>query len=282
MAVVTMKELLETGVHFGHQTKRWNPRMKQYIYGVRNGIYIIDLMKTLKKFKEAYRFVRDAVSDGGTVLFVGTKKQAQNVIFEESQRCGMYYVNFRWLGGMLTNFSTIQNSIRKLEELELLLSESAESLTKKEYMRHAKEKEKLERNLSGIRTMTKLPVAVFVIDPQMERIAVNEAAKLHIPVVGIVDTNCDPSKVDYVIPGNDDAIRAIKLITSRIADAVIEGQHLYQSRLTRDVEVKPQSNVARDFDKKPAPPPAPPVEKKPKTAPIDDLTFDDDWDDERA
>jgi len=222
---VSMKQLLEAGVHFGHQSKRWNPRMKKYIFGERNGIYIIDLQKTLRKFKDSYQFVRSVVAQGETVLFVGTKKQAQDAILEESQRCEMFYVRHRWLGGMLTNFATIQKSIERMKKLEEMKASGVfESLPKKEVLRLEKQWEKMKKVLDGIRDMDKLPGAVFVVDPKRERIAVNEANKLEIPVIAIVDTNCDPEGIDYVIPGNDDAIRSIKLITSKIADAVIEGR----------------------------------------------------------
>lgn len=224
MAVVTMKQLLEAGVHFGHQTRRWNPKMKPFIFTERNGIYIIDLQKTVRKIDEAYDFVKRVVQEGGTILFVGTKKQARNTIKEEAERCGMFYVNERWLGGMLTNFRTIRKRIERLRVLENMEADgSFEVLPKKEVMQLVKEKEKLERFLGGIREMSGLPGAVFVVDPRKERIAVQEARKLGIPVVGIVDTNCDPDEVDYVIPGNDDAIRAVKLICGKMADAVIEG-----------------------------------------------------------
>lgn len=224
MLKVSMKQLLEAGVHFGHQSKRWNPRMKKYIFGERNGIYIIDLQKTLRKFKEAHQFVRTIVAQGETILFVGTKKQAQDAIVEESQRCEMFYVRHRWLGGMLTNFETIRRSIERMKKLEeMKINGIFESLPKREVLKLEKQYEKMKKVLDGIRDMNKLPGAIFVVDPKRERIAVNEANKLEIPVIAIVDTNCDPEGIDYVIPGNDDAIRSIKLITSKIADAVIEG-----------------------------------------------------------
>lgn len=224
MAAVSMKELLEAGVHFGHQTRRWNPKMKEFIFGERNGIYIIDLQKTLRMFKEATRFITEVVSQGGTVLFVGTKRQAQEAIAEEARRCGMYFVNQRWLGGLLTNFITIQKSIDRLKELEEMSTDGRYNLfTKKEVARLERERKALEKNLSGIREMKKLPQALFVIDSKKEEIAVKEANRLRIPVVGIVDTNCDPDDIDCVIPGNDDALRAIKLFVSKIADAVMEG-----------------------------------------------------------
>jgi len=225
MAQITMKELLEAGVHFGHQTKRWNPKMAKYIFGERNGIYIIDLQKTLKKFRDAYLFTRDLAADGGTLLFVGTKKQAQETIAEEAARCGMFYVNQRWLGGTLTNFSTIRKSINHLRRLEEMRDTGEfERLTKKEALGLDRDRAKLEKALFGIKLLDRLPSAVYVIDPRKERIAVAEAQRLAIPLIAIVDTNCDPTGIDYPIPGNDDAIRAIRLITSRIADAVIEGR----------------------------------------------------------
>ncbi|MBI3457140.1 MAG: 30S ribosomal protein S2 [Candidatus Rokubacteria bacterium] len=225
MSQITMKELLEAGVHFGHQTKRWNPKMAKYIFGERNGIYIIDLQKTLKKFREAYLFVRNLAADGGTLLLVGTKKQAQETIAEESARCGMFYVNQRWLGGTLTNFATIRKSINHLRRLEEMRETGEfERLTKKEALGLERERAKLEKALVGIKQMDRLPSVVYIIDPRKERIAVAEAQKLAIPIIAIVDTNCDPTGIDHPIPGNDDAIRAIRLITSRIADAIIEGR----------------------------------------------------------
>jgi len=225
MSIVSMKQLLEAGVHFGHQTRRWNPKMKEYIFTERNGIYIIDLQKTVKKIEEAYEFVKNLSAEGGNILFVGTKKQAQESIQEEAQRCGMFYVNQRWLGGMLTNFKTIRRRIDRLNELEKMEEEGLFNvLPKKEVLNLKHEKERLEKNLSGIKNMTELPQAVFIVDPRKERIAVQEARKLEIPIVAIVDTNCDPDEIDYVIPGNDDAIRAVKLLTEKIADAVIEGR----------------------------------------------------------
>jgi len=230
LVTVTMKEMLEAGVHFGHQTRRWNPRMKQFIFGARNGIYIIDLKKTSRQLREALAFVSDLAARGGLVLFVGTKRQAQEVVVEEAQRSSMYYIDQRWLGGTLTNFSTIRKSIARLTELEETTSgEDGEKLTKKERAKLDKELAKLEKTLSGIKTMPKLPQAVFVIDPHREKIAVAEANKLGIPVVAIVDTNCDPEPIDFPIPGNDDAIRAIKLFASRFADAIIEGRQIWES-----------------------------------------------------
>jgi small subunit ribosomal protein S2 len=223
--VVAMKELLEAGVHFGHQVKRWHPKMKKFIFGERNGIYIIDLQKTVKGLEEAYNFVRNTTLAGTSVLFVGTKKQSQDAIHEEATRAGAYFVNQRWLGGMLTNFSTITKSIEKLKKFDAMKEDGTlEILTKKEAASIEKERGKLEKNLSGIKDMPSLPGAVFIVDPKKERIAVHEARKLSIPIIAIVDTNCDPDEVDYVIPGNDDAIRAIKLITSKMADAVVEGK----------------------------------------------------------
>jgi len=225
LAVITMKSLLEAGVHFGHQTRRWNPKMAPYIFTERNGIYIIDLQKTVKKVEEAYNFIRDLVTDGKAVLFVGTKKQAQETIQDEAERCGMFYVNQRWLGGMLTNFKTINRSISRLQELERMKGDgSFDVLPKKEVLKLEKELFQLNRFLGGIREMRKLPGALFVVDPRKERIAVAEARKLGIPIVAIVDTNCDPDEIDYVIPGNDDAIRAVKLLTATIANAVIEAK----------------------------------------------------------
>lgn len=225
LAVISMKQLLEAGVHFGHQTRRWNPKMAEYIFTERNGIYIIDLQKTLRKIEEAYDFIRDVVLDGKSVLFVGTKKQAQETIQEEAKRCGMFYVNQRWLGGMLTNFRTINTRIKRLQELEKMQQDGYfEVLPKKEVMQLEKELAKLNRFLGGIREMKNLPGALFIVDPRKERIAVAEARKLGIPIVAIVDTNCDPDEADYVIPGNDDAIRAVKLLTATIANAVIEAK----------------------------------------------------------
>ena len=224
MAVVSMKQLLEAGVHFGHQTRPWHPKMAQYIFTERNGIYIIDLQKTVKKLEEAYDYVRELSANGGTVLFVGTKKQAGDSIREEAERAGAYYVNARWLGGMLTNFETIRKRIRRLEQLRKMEADGTfERLPKKEVVKLNLEIEKLEKYLGGIKEMNKLPTAMFVVDPRKEKIAVAEAHKLGIPVIAIVDTNCDPDEIDYVIPGNDDAIRAVKLISSTMANAIIEG-----------------------------------------------------------
>jgi len=237
MAQITMKRLLEAGVHFGHQTRRWNPKMKPYIFGARNGIYIIDLQKTVRYFKTAYAFVRDVVADGQKVLFVGTKKQAQDSIREEAERSGQFYVNNRWLGGMLTNYTTIKASIERLKKIEAMSTDGTyELLTKKEGLQLDREKAKLEKNLGGIKAMSKLPGAVFIIDPKKEQIAVNEARKLKIPVVAVVDTNCDPDDIDYLIPGNDDAIRAIRLFAAKMADACIEGAELRQAALRTEAE----------------------------------------------
>ncbi len=232
MSSVTMKELLEAGVHFGHQTKRWNPKMKPYIFGARNGIYIIDLQKTVRLFKNAYSFVRECAQAGETILFVGTKKQAQDAIGEEATRCGMYYVNQRWLGGMLTNFATVKQSIDRLKRLDAMFADgSVEAYTKKEALQLEKERQKLEKTLGGIKGMGKIPGALFVVDPKNETIAISEAKKLGISVVAVVDTNCDPDPIDYVIPGNDDAIRAIRLLTSKMADAVLEGAQARDAQL---------------------------------------------------
>ena len=225
MAIVSIKQLLEAGVHFGHHTRRWNPKMAEYIFTERNGIYIIDLQKTIKKFEEAYMYVRDVAAQGGTILFVGTKKQAADAIREEAERCGMYFVNVRWLGGMLTNYKTIRQSINRLNSLEKMQEDGTfDMLPKKEVAQLQKEMYNLEKNLGGIKTMQGIPSAIFIVDPRKEHNAVLEAKKLGIPVIAIVDTNCDPDDADYIIPGNDDAIRAIRLISSVLADAVIEGK----------------------------------------------------------
>lgn len=249
MSSISMKELLEAGVHFGHQTKRWNPKMKPYIFGARNGIYIIDLQKTVRYFKAAYSFVKNAAQDGNTVLFVGTKKQAQDSVAEEAERCGMYYVNQRWLGGMLTNFATVKQSIDRLKRLDAMFEDgTVEAYTKKETLQFNKEREKLQKILGGIKGMNKLPGVMFVIDPKNEEIAVQEANKLGIPVVAIVDTNCDPDPIDHVIPGNDDAIRAIRLLSAKIADAVLEGNQARHAVSQADSEgaddVVVEDNVA--------------------------------------
>jgi small subunit ribosomal protein S2 len=237
MAYVTMKELLEAGVHFGHQTKRWNPKMKPYIFGARNGIYIIDLQKTVRMFKNVYDFVVDTVAGGKPVLFVGTKKQARESIYEEANRCEMFYVHNRWLGGMLTNYQTIKQSIDRLNYLNNIINDgSIELFPKKERLKLEKERVKLDNNLGGIRTMAGLPGAIFVVDPRKEAIAVREGKRLNIPIIAIVDTNCDPDEIDYIIPGNDDAIRAIRLISSRIADACIEGTERLAEKQQADAD----------------------------------------------
>jgi small subunit ribosomal protein S2 len=232
MAVATMKELLEAGVHFGHQTKRWNPKMKPYIFGARNGIYILDLQQTVKLLEIAYEFVRDTIAKGEKILFVGTKRQAQEAIYEEAVRCGMFYVNHRWLGGTLTNFQTIKKSIDKLRELEKIEEHAGfQGLPKKEVLQLQKRGSKLNKYLGGIKEMDRFPGVLFIVDPKREKIAVSEARKIGIPTVAIVDSNCDPDEIDYVIPGNDDAIRAIRLFATKIADAVIEGKRLREEEL---------------------------------------------------
>lgn len=245
MAYVTMKELLEAGVHFGHQTKRWNPKMKPYIFGARNGIYIIDLQKTVRMFKTAYDFVEDTVANGQSVLFVGTKKQARESIYEEANRCEMFFVHNRWLGGMLTNFQTIKQSIDRLNYLNQIQNDDSINLfPKKERLKLGKERGKLDNNLGGIREMRKLPGAIFVVDPKNEAIAVREGIRLNIPIIAVVDTNCDPDEIDYVIPGNDDAIRAIRLLTSRMADACIDGKAKLEER--QQAEADKQDEAAPD------------------------------------
>ena len=232
-----MKELLEAGVHFGHQTKRWNPKMKEFIFGERNGIYIIDLQKTLKMFKEASKFVQDLANDGRIVLFVGTKRQAQDAIAEEAQKCGMFYINQRWLGGLLTNWVTVQKSVKRLKELDEMATDGRyELLPKKEVIKLERERKHLQANLAVIKNMNRLPDAIFVIDSNKEQIAVREARKLGIPVVAVVDTNCDPSEVDYVIPGNDDALRAIRLFTSKISESIAEGAQLMTDKQVADMQ----------------------------------------------
>jgi len=259
MANVTMKEMLEAGVHFGHETKRWDPKMKSYIYGARNGIYIIDLQRTVLLFKEAYNFIRDITAQGEHILFVGTKKQAQDSIYEEATRCNMFYVNRRWLGGMLTNFQTIKKSIDQLNKLEAMKNDDIYSLLpKKEVLQLEKQRKRLEKALGGIKKMDRLPGAIFVVDLKKERIAVSEARKLGIPSVGVVDTNCDPDEIDYVIPGNDDAIRAIRLFSSKIADAVIEGRQIYEKTLQEEEPeegVEPEEEAAVETA-------SPPMEEK--------------------
>ncbi|MGO9620595.1 MAG: 30S ribosomal protein S2 [Desulfobaccales bacterium] len=256
MSYVTMKELLEAGVHFGHQTRRWNPKMAPYIFGARNGIHIIDLQKTVQFFKTAYNYVVERVADGGLVLFVGTKKQAQDAIAEEAKRCGMFYVNHRWLGGMLTNFLTISRSIARLKEFETMKEDGTlRRFPKKEILMMEKKAAKLERSLGGIKNMGRLPDIVYVVDPRKEDIAVLEARKVHVPLVSIVDSNCDPTEIDYPIPGNDDAIRAIRLLTSRVADAVLEGKKLAEERLQGQVD----KEAAAALTAAAAPAPAPEV-----------------------
>ncbi len=248
MATITMKELLEAGVHFGHQTKRWNPKMKEYIFGERNGIYIIDLQKTLKMFKEASRFVQELATDGRIVLFVGTKRQAQDAIAEEATKCGAFYINQRWLGGLLTNWVTVQKSVKRLKELDEMATDCRyELLPKKEVIKLERERKHLQANLAGIKNMSRLPDAVFVIDSNKEQIAVREARKLGIPVVAVVDTNCDPSEVDYVIPGNDDALRAIRLFTSKISESIAEGAQLMTDKQVADMTAATEQAQAREL-----------------------------------
>jgi small subunit ribosomal protein S2 len=250
---IALKDLLEAGVHFGHQTKRWNPKMKQFIFGERNGIYIIDLAKTARLFRDAEQFVGNLAAEGRTVLFVGTKRQAQDAVAEEAQRSGMFFVNQRWLGGLLTNFSTIQRSLARLRDLEAMETDGRyESLSKKEIAQIEKEKRKLQKNLEGIRHMSRLPDALFVVDTRKEKIAVDEARKLKIPVIGVVDTNCDPDEVDYVIPGNDDALRAIRLFASRIADAIVAGRGIADANRT-DEEGEGDDRGRRPRPNRPAP-----------------------------
>jgi len=255
---IEIKDLLDAGVHFGHQTRRWNPKMKPYIFGARNGIYIVDLIKTAKLCGEAEAFVRDLAANGKTVLFVGTKRQAQDLVGEEAKRCNMFFVNQRWLGGLLTNFVTIQRSIGRLRDLEAMAEDGRyDTFSKKEIARIEKEKRKLHKNLDGIRTMSRIPDAVFVVDTQQEKIAVDEARKLKIPVIGIVDTNCDPGDVDYVIPGNDDALRSIRLLLSRIADAAIAGRGLRDARQKTAADVKSSGTEATSATAPKKPEPAP-------------------------
>jgi small subunit ribosomal protein S2 len=242
-----MKELLEAGVHFGHQTKRWNPKMKEFIFGERNGIYIIDLQKTLKMFKEASKFVQDLAADGKIVLFVGTKRQAQDAIAEEATKCGGFYINQRWLGGLLTNWVTVQKSVKRLKELDDMATDGRyELLPKKEVIKLERERKHLQANLAGIKNMTRLPDAIFVIDSNKEQIAVREARKLGIPVVAVVDTNCDPTEVDYVIPGNDDALRAIRLFTSKISESIAEGAQLMTDKQIADLSAATEQAKAQE------------------------------------
>lgn len=244
MSSIGVKDLLEAGVHFGHQTKRWNPKMKPFIFGERNGIYILDLGRTAKLYREAAEFATSIAANGGTLLFVGTKRQAQDAIAEEAQRCGMFFVNQRWLGGLLTNFTTIQRSLARLRELEAMKTdERYQTLSKKEIARLEKEQRKLAKNLDGIRGMARLPDAVFIVDTKHEQIAVDEARKLKIPVIGIVDTNCDPDEVDYIIPGNDDALRSIRLFAAGMADAVMAGRGLSESAAATDGKPRPEATA---------------------------------------
>jgi len=248
LATITMKELLEAGVHFGHQTKRWNPKMKEYIFGERNGIYIIDLQKTLKMFKEASKFVQELATEGKIVLFVGTKRQAQDAIAEEATKCGGFYINQRWLGGLLTNWVTVQKSVKRLKELDEMATDGRyELLPKKEVIKLERERKHLQANLAGIKNMSRLPDAVFVIDSNKEQIAVREARKLGIPVVAVVDTNCDPSEVDYVIPGNDDALRAIRLFTSKISESIAEGAQLMTDKQVADMTAATEQAQAQEM-----------------------------------
>ncbi|WP_042396864.1 30S ribosomal protein S2 [Geomicrobium sp. JCM 19037] len=247
MAVISMKQLLEAGVHFGHQTRRWNPKMDRYIFTERNGIYIIDLQKTVKKVDECYKYVRDLAADGGKVLFVGTKKQAQDSVREEAERAGMYYINQRWLGGTLTNFETIKKRIKRLKDLEKMQEDGTfEVLPKKEVILLQKEMDRLEKFLGGIKDMKGLPDAIYIVDPRKERIAVAEAHKLNIPIISIVDTNCDPDEIDYVIPGNDDAIRAVRLLTSKMADAIVEASQGDEEEVAANEESKEAAVTAAD------------------------------------
>src|SRR5690625_3002344 len=254
MSVISMKQLLEAGVHFGHQTRRWNPKMKKYIFTERNGIYIIDLQKTVKKINEAYNFVRDLSADGGTVLFVGTKKQAQESVRDEALRSGMFYVNQRWLGGTLTNFETIEKRINRMKQIERMEEDGTfEVLPKKETVELSKEKDRLVKFLGGIKDMKRIPDAMFVVDPRKERIAIAEAIKLNIPIVGIVDTNCDPDEIDYIIPANDDAISAERLLTSKMADAVIEGRQGEEEEvMEEEVQAEPAKAKAEVKEEAPA------------------------------
>lgn len=251
MSVITMKELLEAGVHFGHQVKRWNPKMKRYIFGERNGIHIIDLQKTLKSVVVAYNFIKNVASADGSILLVGTKKQARDSIAEEANRAGVFYVNNRWLGGMLTNFLTVRKSIERLKKIDVMKQDGTyDALTKKEIAQYEKERIKLEKNLCGIKEMTSLPSAIFIVDPKKEKIAVAEAKRLSVPVVAVVDTNCDPDEADYVIPGNDDAIRAIKLLTSKMADAVLEGKSILTKSAEEEVEkAEIEEKIAEEEEK---------------------------------
>ena len=250
MTPLAMKDLLEAGAHFGHQTKRWNPKMKPYIFGERSGIYILDLGKTVKLYNEAEQYVRSLAAEGKTILFVGTKRQAQDVVAEEAARCGMFYVNERWLGGLLTNFSTIQRSIARLRDLEAMATDGRyDFMPKKEIARAEKEKRKLQKNLDGIRHMGRLPDALFVVDTRKEQIAVDEARKLKIPVIGVVDTNCDPDQVDFVIPGNDDALRSIRLFAARVADAVLDGRTERESQMAEQAQADAEAAAAEEANR---------------------------------
>jgi small subunit ribosomal protein S2 len=271
---VSMKELLEAGVHFGHQTKRWNPKMKPFIFGQRNGIYIIDLQQTVQRAQKALDFISRLTAEGGAVLFVGTKRQAQEAIVEEAARCGMPCVSMRWLGGTLTNFATIKKRIERLRYLESLETDThrREMLTKKELGKLEKERVKLDKVLAGIKTMSGLPQAIFVIDPKKEHIAVTEARKLSIPVIAVVDTNCDPDEVDFVIPGNDDAIRAIRLFSSRVADAIVEGQHMHERRVTEQAAAKEEEGDKQDASSASGGPGGRPRPRTRRTAPADGST----------
>lgn len=254
MTSITMKELLEAGVHFGHQTKQWNPKMKPYIFGARSGVYIVDLQKTAKLFKNACKFLTETVGNGGNVLFVGTKRQAQDPIREEAQKCGMFYVTNRWMGGMLTNFQTIKKNLDRLKEIEKMETDGTlQALTKKEAISLKREERKLERSLGGVKEMKKLPSAVFIVDTKKERIAVKEAQKLAIPIVGVVDTNSDPEGIDYIIPGNDDAIRSIRLFATRVSDACQEGTKLREEALRTDTDEKTEKKKAKSIIKEKAP-----------------------------
>jgi small subunit ribosomal protein S2 len=268
LANITMKELLEAGVHFGHQTKRWNPKMKEFIFGERNGIYIIDLQKTLKMFKEASKFVQDLAAEGKIVLFVGTKRQAQDAIAEEATRAGMYYVNQRWLGGLLTNWVTVQKSVKRLKELDEMATDGRyELLPKKEVIKLERERKHLQANLAGIKNMSRLPDSIFVIDSNKEQIAVREARKLGIPVVAVVDTNCDPSEVDYVIPGNDDALRAIRLFASKISDSIVEGSQLATDKQTAELAAAAAYSANAEA--------APPTEEAAADATTEEISMED-------
>lgn len=273
MSAISMKQLLEAGVHFGHQTRRWNPKMAKYIFTERNGIYIIDLQKTVRKIDEAYNYLRDAAMEGKTVLFVGTKKQAQESIESEAKRCNMFYVSNRWLGGMLTNFSTIRKRVERLNEIDKMEQDGQlEVLPKKEVIKIMQEREKLNNNLGGIREMKNLPGLLFVVDPKKEHLAVDEARKLGIPIIAMVDTNCDPDLIDYVIPGNDDAIRAVKLISAKMADAILEGRQGYQDSPEETQEVMPIDSEDEEKKRAPRKDRAPRAKRAPKAEAQDEIT----------